>query len=196
MGYCSAWMDIFENRLSWQICSFIRPVFPSLYFGRMPSMRPRMFFQSTLDGCLVGRPSLNDRFPIVYEKDINQSVLFPEELENAERFRAEMEKRGTKVIITNVPFDENSNQKKRLAMGVCDNPWLFVKYEPFHKSILLAKALNVPLLAPTVAGLETIDGGHLTAESSEKFSRVFFKELSELPLVKTLSLHRLENPEN
>jgi hypothetical protein len=44
----------------------------------------------------------------------------------------------------------------------------------------LAAHLGVPLVAPIVDGLATIDRSHLSAASSWRFEQVFFAELREI----------------
>lgn len=76
-------------------------------------------------------------------------------LREARRFKAEMERRGTKLVFCYV---SNARESRRLAE-------------------FLARELDVPLVAPRVAGLRTIDGSHLARESAERFTRAFFAEL-------------------
>ena len=42
---------------------------------------------------------------------------------------------------------------------------------------MLADMVGVPLVAPEVPGLRTMDGSHLTDESAQRYASVFFQHL-------------------
>jgi hypothetical protein len=73
----------------------------------------------------------------------------------AERFRAELERRGARLVLATVP----SNLRDR------------------GRAHALAEHLGVPIVDPEVAGLRTSDGIHLRRESARRYAEVFLSAL-------------------
>jgi hypothetical protein len=78
-----------------------------------------------------------------------------EHVRTARSFVAGMQAGGTTVLFCLVPSPETS----------------------LRTAQLLADAAGVPLVAPTLDGLETMDGSHLTTVSAHRFARAFVEEL-------------------
>lgn len=76
-------------------------------------------------------------------------------LQAAESFKREVETRGARLILFLVPAPHVSTQRAQE----------------------LAAHLGVPLVMPSVSDLTSIDGSHLSAGSSRRFSDVFLNEL-------------------
>jgi hypothetical protein len=78
--------------------------------------------------------------------------------EFAHRFIQEMEVRGARVILTFIP-SPNGDRKQAEE---------------------LASRLNLPLIAPTLTGLDTVDNSHLSPRSAERFTAAFVAELERM----------------
>jgi hypothetical protein len=78
----------------------------------------------------------------------------------ARPFVREMEARGARVILTFIPSP----------------------YGDRKQAEVLASSLNLPLIAPTLTGLDTIDTSHLSPRSAERFTDAFVAELERMLL--------------
>lgn len=87
-------------------------------------------------------------------------------LQHARAFKAEIEARGGRLVLCQVPAPNASPASAR---------WL-------------AEQLGVPLVAPRLDGLSTVDGSHLSRESAARFAEAFFRDLD--PVVRGLGLSR------
>jgi len=94
----------------------------------------------------------------VGERDPHQPPLGPREIEAARRFKAAMDGRGIRMVLTYVPTP------RRLGGG----PALF------------AQLLQVPLVWTDPAGLLTEDGDHLDESSATAWSEAFVSELGRV----------------
>jgi hypothetical protein len=88
------------------------------------------------------------------------SILNPAQLTAAKEFKEELRVRGANLILTWIP-PSSGNAAEQLAL-----------------------ALNVPLIAPEVSGLNTFDGSHLDMESSRRFGNALLMELGKIIVVK------------
>lgn len=82
----------------------------------------------------------------------------PQEIENAAAFKAEVEARGARLVLTFVPSRIDGRRWVRE----------------------LAKQIDVPLVLPELQDLQTVDGSHLDAASAARFSEAFLAELDPL----------------
>ena len=80
------------------------------------------------------------------------------EIQNAKSFKAELESRGTRLVLT----------------------WVPSRIDGRHWVRRLADELGVPAIVPAVRDLQTIDGSHLDPPSARRFSDAFLAELDPL----------------
>jgi hypothetical protein len=76
----------------------------------------------------------------------------------AHRFVQEMEARGARVILTYIPSPDGDRKQAEE----------------------LASRLDLPLIAPTLTGLDTVDNSHLSPRSAERFTTAFVAELERM----------------
>ena len=82
----------------------------------------------------------------------------PAAIARARAFKADLEKRGTRLIFMLVPSPDI----------------------PRARAFALGEAVGVPVVAPRPDNPRTIDGSHLTQESAEVFSEALLRELAPL----------------
>jgi hypothetical protein len=87
------------------------------------------------------------------DDDITESTI-----EEARRFKGELERHGCRLILMHVPYPAASRRK----------------------SEKIARVLDVPLIAPRLGSAETVDDSHLTPEFGERYTLLFLKELDDL----------------
>lgn len=87
-----------------------------------------------------------------------------ETLASARAFQRRMQARGIAIVLTLVPHPSASRAQAKL----------------------LAEALDVPLIAPEIQGLSTLDGSHLDLRSAELFMEAFIEEFASLLKVEGL----------
>ena len=75
--------------------------------------------------------------------------------DNAKRFKEEMSERGTQVVLTLVPHNDSCQKSAEQ----------------------LAKQIGVLMIGVDWHGLSTVDGSHLTKESSQRFTEEFLRKL-------------------
>jgi hypothetical protein len=151
-----SWSSTYMNYYQWLAKYYLRKFIPGFYFFKanqgkefyiLCSPENRFVFLENLSG---------ERHPVVV--DHKKSSINPIYLEQAQKFINDMQRRGSKVILTFVPDGKNPD---------------FVKKE--------AKKLSVSCVLPKVEGLETFDGLHLTRESGNQFATAFFDIFLKLP---------------
>ncbi len=79
----------------------------------------------------------------------------PSVVARAQAFKADLDRRGTKLVLCLVPSPDT----------------------PRARAFALGKVLGVPVVAPEPENPQTIDGSHLTEESAEAFSDTLLQEL-------------------
>lgn len=84
-----------------------------------------------------------------------RDIVRPHNLELARAFKEAVEAAGARLVFVLVPAPDVSLSHARQ----------------------LADMIDVPLVAPEVDGLRTMDGSHLTDESAERYAAVFFQHL-------------------
>jgi hypothetical protein len=121
-------------------------------------------YRSRVDGTWVVATSFAGLGAPLPPPDVAPVRPDPAKLERARRFKAQLEARGGHLVLCQVPAPNASRPTAE---------WL-------------AAELGVPLVAPQLDGLQTVDGSHLTAESARRFAGAFFAELE--PVVRSLGL--------
>ncbi len=127
-------------------------------------------FRSRLDGSWWVANQFEGRAgPFDSESDGEMPDVLDEEWAAASEFKRMIEARGAHLVLTFVPTPKASRAR----------------------AIAMAEHLGVPLVAPRVPGLATVDGSHLTRESAAQFTDAFFAELE--PLLRERGLLRPMN---
>lgn len=85
-------------------------------------------------------------------------TLRPHNLQLAAEFKRQVEATGARLVFVLIPGRDVS----------------------LTHAQMLADVLQVPLVAPEVAGLRTMDGSHLTDESAARYASVFFQHLDRV----------------
>jgi hypothetical protein len=80
------------------------------------------------------------------------------EIQNAKAFKAELESRGARLVLT----------------------WVPSRIDGRHWVRRLAEEVGVPAIVPVLPELQTIDGSHLDLPSARRFSEAFLAELDPL----------------
>ena len=127
-------------------------------FGR-PGFPDRTGFiahRSRSDGSWLVSPAQEGRRETILPSDLSRPEPARHEYAGARRFKAELEARGARLVLTLVPSPER--------MG--------------GSPVRLAEALGVAFLDPAVAGLSTKDNSHLDAESAPYFTRGLLEALA------------------
>jgi hypothetical protein len=180
-GAWRARLRLWEHRTSWSARLLFHRLFPRFNIGQIYGAAPNVSCQALSNGCLVFENFSRKREAAPIQEKGSTGDFSPEELKLAGWFKAEMEKRGTKLILISIPYDMESYIRAR--RGATSREALALTPEnlkPFRKADKLARALGVPLVMPDVAGLRTMDGSHLTEESANRFAGDFFKKFLKL----------------
>ena len=152
------WSSTYINYFQWLGKYYLRKGIPELTFFMANHGKERLTLCSPTNGFVFMENISGDHHPLV--ESSQKSTVNPLYLEMARKFIGEMKDRGSEVILTFVPDGQNTD---------------FVREE--------AKELGVPFILPKLNGLETYDGKHLTPESSERYTKAFFKIFFKLPEV-------------
>jgi hypothetical protein len=186
-GWFHAILDIAEVHMSWRARFMIHQWLPRFAFGPGGKPRPRVIYQSKGDGGITvdRRPDVSAAsFSVHYPAgtDLDQSILWPEELELARAFERKLAEQGIQLVLADVPFDDAEFIRVMREREPQKPQWhREFDFEPYSRSTQMAEALGVPLVAPAVQGLETFDGTHLTEESARLYASKFFEEFLRLP---------------
>lgn len=129
------------------------PHIPDLWDGE----REFVIYRSERDGAwfIATRFDRGGRLQEFYR---GHDVVRPHNLELALAFKEAVEARGGRLIFTLVPGRDVS----------------------LTHAQMLADMVGVPLVAPDVPGLRTMDGSHLTDESAQRYASVFFQHLDPI----------------
>ena len=142
---------LFEGAAHDRFVSALRPLlphWPDLADGpvsRLPLYRARS------DGAWLGPSAFAKTTPVREGVDAPPGPVPEARLLLAKQFKAEMDARGTQIILTCVPSPAADRRQA----------------EEF------ARYLDVPLVDPHMDGLETFDRNHLTPESARRFTAAF-----------------------
>jgi hypothetical protein len=125
-------------------------------------------YRSRIDGTWIVATSFAGLGAPMVPPSSDPVVRNPKRLVTAREFKAEVEARGGRLVLCQVPAPGISRASAE---------WL-------------ASELGVPLVAPRLDDLSTVDGSHLTRDSAARFARAFFDELE--PVVRALGLSRAQ----
>jgi hypothetical protein len=116
-----------------------------------------VIYRSRLDGTWFVGNQFAISAPFVWPED-DRHVASERSLAAAESFKANMDRRGTRLVLCLVPAPQVS----------------------IHRARLVAKHLGVPLALPEVTAMRTVDGSHLTDDSARRFLSALLEELAPL----------------
>jgi hypothetical protein len=114
-------------------------------------------FRSRVDGTMEPLAAFHDPAPVV-ERAAAGASISAGELQTANVFKAEVEKRGGKLVLTYIPRTDSQRAEVEA----------------------LARRLQVPLIAPRLENLQTLDRSHLDRLSAQRFSQAFLEEFAGL----------------
>lgn len=150
-----AWKRFHETEASHAVRRVVHRVVPHVpdLAGRQ---REFIAYRSRLDGTWW----VSNRFEGLAgafdaEDDGEETLLLEHEIAAARAFRDAMAARGAQLVLTFVPTPRASRTR----------------------AMRMSEILGVPLVAPRLDDLATVDGSHLTRESAARFSEAFFAEL-------------------
>ena len=148
----------FEYSMAWQAESRLHHYLPYLsFFERW--RYPWTHYRSPQTGWWRNTLIPGARYPI---KPGDEADSYARSLPVAQQLKAELDNRGTLLILTIMPF-------RKVQTG----------HLPY-----LSRELGVPYILSPFDGLETADGSHLTPGSAERISRYIWHALIDLPVVR------------
>ena len=151
-----AWKLQFESEAAHRLRRVIHRVVPQ--YADLVHGRPEVvLYRSRLDGTWFVANRFGEEFPFPWPS-LDRNEPSARSLRSAEAFKRELASRGAELVLCLVPAPEAS----------------------LHRARLLAAHLGVPLVAPQVDGLTTVDRSHLSAASSWRFQQVFLTELRDI----------------
>lgn len=154
-----AWKRWMETRARWAIQSRVHRVVPKLddHGDRLTSAW--IFYRSERTGWWQPMLEPTGGIPIQVVADLPS---YEYTLPLARELLAELEARGSQLVITIVPYGDTR-----------------VGHLPF-----LAERLGVPMVLPPFDGLQLADGSHLNRDSALRYSRAFWERFERLPEVR------------
>jgi hypothetical protein len=155
-SWFDAWKLQFESEAAHLVRRRLHAAFPQ-YVDLQRGMREVVIYRSRLDGTWFVANEFDEGQPFSWPSE-DRHEPSERSLEAAKAFKRELESRGAQLILALVPSPLTS----------------------IHRAQVLASHVGVPLVAPTVDGLTTVDGSHLSTASSWRFERAFFGELGDL----------------
>ncbi len=154
-----AWKFHTEAEVGHEVRKVVHQIVPNWVdqFGRpgFPWRRELVIYRSRVNGAWQLSPWLPGHTPVP-PRDLRQPRLGRDEVAAAARFKAALERRGSRLVLTYVPTP------RPLGGG----PALF------------ADVLGVPLITAAPTGLLTEDGDHLDESSAVAWSEAFVRELA------------------
>jgi hypothetical protein len=151
-----AWKLQFESEAAHRVRRAIHQVVPQ-YVELQHQRREMVIYRSRLDGTWFVANDFDEEFPFSWPP-LDRHEPSARSLRAAEAFKRDLASRGAELVLCLVPAPQAS----------------------LHRARALAAHLGVPLVAPTVDGLTTIDQSHLSAASRWRFERAFFAQLREI----------------
>jgi hypothetical protein len=156
-----SWFDAWKLQREAEATHWVRrrlhAVIPQ-YVDLSQGIREFIAFRSRLDGTWFVGNDFDEEFPFTWPPAGDRHQPSRRSLEAAETFKADLDARGARLILCLVPSPLAS----------------------MHRAQVLAAHLGVPLVAPAVGQLTTVDRSHLTAASAWRFERAFLAALGEL----------------
>lgn len=129
------------------------------YLGSMWWINPEgdwIWYRSRQNGTILLAAKEGIPSPALPGANAYGSLWEPARVPGAKRFLRQITRRGAKLVLTRIPPDSDVSAKG------------------------FAKVLHVPLIAPRLAGLQTLDGNHLDNASATRFVGAFLKEFGRL----------------
>lgn len=156
--------EVFEGRAAWEIRRRLHRRLPKLDPWDPPTFdRWVEIYRSQATGWWQPVWERGSRYEFEYPKEI-EGEKFERTHDFMEQLTEELDKRGTLLVITAVPWGRNS----RFA----HLPYLGGRYD-------------IPVVPPLLAdGMATLDGSHLDRPSAQRASRVFWSRFLHLPPVR------------
>jgi hypothetical protein len=145
----------FETSAAFEVQHFLHKVVPYMA-PQWPYDADFIYFRSRRNGMLDLRAFRGTAAPASPGRKAMGSVFDPSQLAAARAFDKELRARGARLILTWIPPSSGIAARQ------------------------LATALNLPLLAPNVSGLNTFDGSHLDVESYRRFDNALLMELGKV----------------
>jgi hypothetical protein len=155
----TSYFDALKVRWEVQLGSLTTHVIGSRTLARLLDWQDSFLwevFRSKSDGTwlvkyLKARPKPVNSLPTV------SRVFSQKELDTAKAFKEMLDRRGTKMILTDIPTRLDDREQART----------------------MSKYLNVPLILVSPEGLNTVDSSHLDQKSIDFFNASFFEKLSK-----------------
>jgi hypothetical protein len=173
LGYLESLMRIYQHRISWNLRLALWRWLPRFRPLRVYLPMPLFYWRSLQDGALVVDDFPKSRIPIPIQREKSGIKIGEEYFENAEKFKKELESRGTRIILTSIPTNTETG--------------------PVFE---VSRRLKIPAVMPQAPGLETFDTSHLTEESADRYSEIFLKALLKRPEIKELIRLKKEKTNN
>jgi len=158
MSRWQALKTYYEYSLAWELESRLHQHLPYLdQFRKRPY--PWVHYRSESTGWFRSTRIPGSRYPIRIGKERKS---YARSLPVAQALKAEMEERGTQLVLTLLPYG-------RVQSG--------------HLAYL-SQELDVPYILPPFDALATADGSHLTPDSAQIASQYIWEKLMELPEIR------------
>lgn len=151
MSTFDAHKALFEGDAHDRFVTALRPILPHWPDQADGPVTHLPLYRASSDGAWLGPTAFAKTAPVREGVDAAPGPVPEARLAIAKTFKAEMDARGTQIVLTCVPSPAADRRQA----------------EEF------ARYLGVPLVAPNVDGLETFDRNHLTPESAHRFTAAF-----------------------
>ncbi len=148
-GHLEAWKSSFEAVSSLAVQRRIHQIFPDFAPSQYDVHPQWIYYRAKSDGTLRLAAWRGTPGAIAPSDSTSGPPPRPDVINEAERFKRELDARGGQLVLTWVPPSSGNTARN------------------------LASLLQVPLIVPEEMGLSTIDGTHLDYESCRHFSTSF-----------------------
>lgn len=169
LPYWRVWLATQEHSLYWLLQYILQGAVPRLLFFKAPPGGTAYLLRSVENGCRFEDSTVEKGAKVGFQPQ--GSKVTPEELEGAREFKQRMEQQGTRIILVHIPSPISPEHTKKMA-----------------------KALQLPCILPGPVPMVTFDGLHLSAASSENFSKDFFQKLFKIPEFQELVREKNKKP--
>lgn len=150
-----AWKFKLETELAFRVRGYVHCVVPYYEVDR-PGAAEWIAFGSYRDGTMQIVNTYGQSVPFKSLFTEQDTDLTPQILRSARRFQRDMERRGTRIVLTTIPP------------------------RPPKLVIDLGAALGVPVVVPNVDGLQSCDGSHFDPASAARYADAFLAELEKV----------------
>jgi hypothetical protein len=155
-SWFDAWKLQFEAEAAHAVRRRVHAVLPH-YVDLQHGDREVVLYRSRDDGTWFLANDFGEGLPFSWPSEDRHEPSTPSLLA-AEAFKQALEGRGARLVLCLVPSPRSS----------------------LHRARTVAAHLGVPLIAPTLGDLYSIDGSHLSATSSWRFGKEFLGELDQV----------------